>query len=97
MPNWRVQLSHLAKSRPKQSAQIAHGDAVLFLFGYRGDPREFKPKGKDSSSGRSCRLMAQVGPQGTNREIALRVIEAKISDQSAVAEELGPSPKNDAL
>jgi hypothetical protein len=74
------QILALDRKRAVLIDQLSSIDHTLAIFTYEGNPRDIKPKGKHVyifKRNELPRLLRKDGGQGTNREIALRIIEAK--------------------
>ncbi|MDP2733398.1 MAG: hypothetical protein Q8O63_09875 [Hoeflea sp.] len=59
--------------------QIAHIDHVLVIFGYKGSPQAIKPKQHKvyRFKRRELSMLIRQFEGGTNRDVALRIIEHK--------------------
>ncbi|TIS89703.1 hypothetical protein [Mesorhizobium sp.] len=79
----RAELSGQVLDLERQKAvliELGHIDAALAIFGYAKPPYDIKPKVtavRLFKRNELARLLRKDSGQGTNREIALRVIEAK--------------------
>jgi hypothetical protein len=74
------QVLDLERQKAALEDQLSHIDNALAIFGYTKPPRDIKPKVtavRQFKRNELARLLRRDSGQGTNREIALRIMVAK--------------------